>query len=140
MKRQKTRRRRTKGIGFMDILTAALISCGAVLLCMAILTLLLYYKAVGDGVIGPVNAVLKILGATLAAVLAVRKGGERAALRGMLGAVLFQLLAVGSMCLFLGKTAFSWALLGDFALCALVGAAVAAAWGLLKPEKKPRPA
>ena len=57
----KKRTRRTKGLLTWRQLTGALIGCGIALLGMLLLSLLLYWDKAGEGAIGPVNGILKVI-------------------------------------------------------------------------------
>ena len=84
----KKRTRRTKGIFTWRQLTGALLGCGIALLGMLILSLLLFWDKAGEGAIGPVNGMLKVLCPFAAGFFALRKASERTALTGAVAGAL----------------------------------------------------
>ena len=78
----KKRTRRTKGLFTWRQLTGALIGCGIALLGMLLLSLLLYWDKAGEGAIGPLNSVLKVVCPFAAGFIALRKTSERASVTG----------------------------------------------------------
>ncbi len=140
MKRRTKFRKRTNG-GTMawTVVKAALLSCLSVLVLMLLYTLALYLEWFSEEGISVFNAVVKVLGAALAGFIVGMKATEKAWLWGALAAGLFQLLAIGGVCLFLGEAELNWGLMGDVLMSAVLGAALAAVTAMLR-EKKEKPA
>lgn len=132
----KKRTRRTKGIFTWRQLTGALLGCGIALLGMLILSLLLFWDKAGEGAIGPVNGMLKVLCPFAAGFFALRKASERIALTGAVAGALYEVLLIAGLCLCLGDVSPSWALVGDLIICIATGMAGAMVKGLLLDRQK----
>ena len=132
----KKRTRRTKGFFSWRQLTGALIGCGLALLGMLLLSLLLYLDKAGEGAIGPVNGVLKVLCPFAAGFFALRKATERPMVTGAVAGALFEMLLVGLLSLCMRGVSPCWALLGDFVICVATGIAGAMVRGLLLESHK----
>ncbi len=113
---------------------AALVACGAVVAAVALMTLLVYLGVLGEGGVSVVGAVLKILGAVLAAFLAARHPACCGWLCGGLAGAAFAVLSTAAMCLLAGELALSWGIAGDVLMGFACGAATAA---LVKMFRKP---
>lgn len=132
----KKRTRRTKGIFTWRQVTGALIGCGIALLGMLLLSLLLYWDKAGEGAIGPVNGVLKVICPFAAGFFALQKASERSSITGAMAGALFEILLVAGLSLCMGDVSLSWALLGDFIICVATGMAGAMVKGLLLDRQK----
>ncbi len=130
------RARRTKGLFTWHQLTGALLGCGIALLGMLLLSLLLYWDKAGEGAIGPVNGILKVICPFAAGFFALRKTSERASFTGAVAGALFDVLLVVGLCLCMGEMPLSWALVGDFIICIAAGMAGAMVKGLLLDQQK----
>ena len=130
------RTRRTKGLFTVKLLTGALIGCGIALLGMLLLSLLLYWDKAGEGAIGPVNAVLKVICPFAAGFFALSKSSEKNVLRGAIAGFLYELILVIGLSLAMGGFLPSWGLAGDFIICIAAGMAGAMVKGLLLENKK----
>ena len=132
----KKRTRRTKGLFTRYQLTGALIGCGTALLGMLLLSLLLYWDKAGEGIIGPVNSVLKVICPFAAGFFALKKASDRTALTGAVAGVLFEVIMTAGLCIFVGDLSLSWALAGDLVICIATGMAGSMVKGLLLDRKK----
>ena len=132
----KKRTRRAKGMFTWRQLTGALIGCGIALLGMLILSLLLYWDKAGEGAIGPMNGILKVICPFAAGFFALRKISERTAVTGAIAGALFEIILVAGLCLCMGDLSFSWALVGDIIICVAAGMAGAMVKGLLLEKQK----
>ena len=94
----KKRTRRTKGLFTWHQLTGALLGCGIALLGMLLLSLLLYWDKAGEGAIGPVNGVLKVICPFAAGFFALRRASEKTALTGAVSGALFEIILVLGLC------------------------------------------
>ena len=130
------RTRRTKGLFTWHQLTGALIGCGIALMGMLLMSLLLYWDKAGEGAIGPVNGVLKVICPFAAGFFALKKATERTALTGAIAGALFEIILVVGLCLCMGDRSTSWALAGDFVICIATGMAGAMVKGLLLDRQK----
>ena len=130
------RTRRTKGLFTWHQLKGALIGCGIALAGMLLLSLLLYWDKAGEGAIGPVNGILKVICPFAAGFFALRKTSERASFTGAVAGALFDVLLVVGLCLCMGEMPLSWALVGDFIICIAAGMAGAMVKGLLLDQQK----
>lgn len=136
MKRRNYRaKRQAATFPLWPLLKGALLATAVILLLMGMWTLLLYGGIASLGTIPLANAVLKFLGAGLAAFLSANKSCSRPALYGGLGGVLFWGLTFLSMSAFTGEWALNWAMLGDMAVSLAVGMAAGAAVSLLRQGK-----
>ncbi|MDD3400262.1 MAG: TIGR04086 family membrane protein [Eubacteriales bacterium] len=131
-KYKKTRRPKRESTLVWKVTKAALIACLAVLVLLILTTLMLAWGWIGEGSITIVNTILKVLGAALAGFLIGRCITERTWLLGAISATLFQLLAVISMCIFLGEIHLNWSILGDILMSAAIGAAIAATTKMMR--------
>ena len=132
----KKRTRRAKGMFTWRQLTGALMGCGIALLGMLILSLLLYWDKAGEGAIGPVNGVLKVICPFAAGFFALRKASERTALTGAIAGALFDVILVLGLSLCIGDVSLSWALLGDLIISIATGMAGAMVKSLLLENQK----
>ena len=132
----KKRTRRTKGLLTWRQLTGALLGCGMALAGMLILALLLYYNKAGEGAIGPVNGVLKVICPFVAGFYALKRTAEPSALTGAVAGALFEILLAAGLCLCTGNHAVSWALAGDLVICVATGMAGAMVKGLVLERQK----
>lgn len=130
------RARRTKGLFTWHQLTGALLGCGIALAGMLLLSLLLYWDKAGEGAIGPVNGILKVICPFAAGFFALRKATERTAPTGAIAGALFEVILVAGLCLCMGDFAPSWALVGDLVICIATGMAGAMVKGLLLDRQK----
>lgn len=135
MKNRSRKRPHGKPSAVTGVIRAALIGCGAVVAAVSAMTLLLYWDVLNEDAVSIVNAVLKVLGAVLAGVLAVRGEPARAWLCGGLAAVLFALLTTAVMCLLAGELVLHLGLLGDLLMSFACGSATAPLCHLLKRSK-----
>lgn len=132
----KKRTRRTKGLLTWRQLTGALIGCGIALLGMLLLSLLLYWDKAGEGAIGPVNGILKVICPFAAGFFAVRKAMERTAVTGAVAGALYDLILVVGLSICMGGFIPSWALAGDLIICIAAGMAGAMVRELLLDRQK----
>ena len=132
----KKRMRRTKGLFTWHQLTGALIGCGIALAAMLLLALLLYWDKAGEGAIGPVNSILKVICPFAAGFFALKKPSERTFFTGGVAGALFEILLVAGLWLFVGDFSPSWALAGDLIISIATGIAGAMVRGLLLENKK----
>ena len=132
----KKRTRRTKGLFTWRQLIGALIGCGIALLGMLLLSMLLYWDKAGEGAIGPVNSVLKVVCPFAAGFYALRKASERASVTGAVAGALFDVILVLGLCLCIGDVSPSWALVGDLVISIATGMAGAMVKGLLLERQK----
>ena len=130
------RTRRSKGLFAWRQLTGALIGCGIALGGMLLLSLLLYWDKAGEGAIGPVNGVLKVVCPFIAGSVALRRASESAAFTGAVAGALFQVILAAGLCLCTGAFSPSWALVGDLCICIATGMAGAMVKGLLLDRQK----
>ena len=130
------RTRRTKGLFTWHQLTGALLGCGIALLGMLLLSLLLYWDKAGEGAIGPVNGVLKVICSFVAGFFALKRTTERATVTGAMAGALFEVILVAGLCLFVGDFTPSWALVGDLVISIATGMAGAMVKGLLLDRQK----
>ena len=110
--------------------------CGIALLGMLLLSLLLYWDKAGEGAIGPVNGVLKVICPFAAGFFALRRASEKTALTGAVSGALFEIILVFGLCFCVGDFVPSWALLGDLIICVATGMAGAMVKGLLLDRQK----
>ena len=132
----KKRTRHAKGLFTWRQLTGALIGCGIALVGMLLLALLLYWDKVGEGAIGPVNGVLKVVCPFAAGFFALKKVSEGTAFTGAVAGALFEAILILGLCLCMGDFTPSWALLGDLVICIATGMAGAMVKGLLLDRQK----
>ncbi len=132
----KKRTRRRSGLFTWRQLGGALIGCGIALAGMLLLSLLLYCDKAGEGAIGPVNGVLKVICPFAAGFFALRKASERTALTGAIAGALFEVILVLGLSLCIGDMSLSWALLGDLIISIATGMAGAMVKGLLLERQK----
>lgn len=132
----KKRTRRTKGIFTWRQLTGALLGCGIALLGMLILSLLLFWDKAGEGAIGPVNGVLKVICPFAAGFFALKRTSERSAVTGAVAGALFEVIFVAGLCLCMGELPMSWAIVGDLIISIATGMAGAMVKGLLLDRQK----
>ena len=132
----KKRTRRTKGLFTWRQLGGALIGCGIAVAGMLLLSLLLYWDKAGEGAIGPVNGVLKVICPFAAGFFALRKASERAAVTGAIAGALFEVILVTGLSLCVGDVSVSWALLGDLVISVATGMAGAMVKGMLMENQK----
>ena len=130
------RTRRTKGLLTWQQLTGALLGCGVALLGMLLLSLLLFWDKAGEGAIGPVNGVLKVICPFVAGFFALKRTTERATVTGAMAGALFEVILVAGLCLFVGDFTPSWALVGDLVISIATGMAGAMVKGLLLDRQK----
>ena len=127
----KKRTRRRSGLFTWRQLGGAFIGCGIALAGMLLLSLLLYWDKAGEGAIGPVNGVLKVICPFAAGFFALRKASERTALTGAIAGALFDVILVLGLSLCIGDVSLSWALLGDLIISIATGMAGAMVKSLL---------
>ena len=132
----KKRTRRTKGLFTWRQLTGALLGCGIALLGMLLLSLLLYWDKAGEGAIGPVNSILKVVCPFCAGFFALKKASERASVAGAIAGALFEMILAAGLGLCIGELPLSWALVGDLVISVATGMAGAMVKGLLLDAKK----
>ena len=130
------RTRRTRGLFTWHQLTGALIGCGIALAGMLLLSLLLYWNGAGEGAIGPVNSVLKVICPFAAGFFALKRTSERTALTGAVAGALFELILILGLSLCMGDLSPSWALMGDLVISVATGIAGAMVKGLLLERQK----
>ena len=130
------RTRRTKGLFTWHQLTGALLGCGIALAGMLLLSLLLYWDKAGEGAIGPVNGILKVICPFAAGFFALKKATDRTAATGAVAGALFEIVFVAGRCLCMGDFSPSWALVGDLVICVATGMAGAMVKGLLLEKQK----
>ncbi len=117
-------------------LTGALLGCGIALIGMLLLSLLMYLDKAGEGAIGPVNGVLKVICPFVAGFFALKRTTERATVTGAMAGGLFEVILVAGLCLFVGDFTPSWALVGDLVISIATGMAGAMVKGLLLDRQK----
>jgi putative membrane protein (TIGR04086 family) len=132
----KKRTRRTRGFFTWRQLAGAIVGCGIALAGMLLLSLLLYWDKAGEGAIGPVNGVLKVICPFAAGFFALRKASERATVTGAIAGALFECILVAGLSLCMGEAPLSWALAGDCIICIATGMAGAMVKGLLLDKGK----
>ena len=132
----KKRTRRTKGLFSWHQLAGALMGCGIALAGILLLSLLLYWDKAGEGAIGLVNGVLKVICPFAAGFLALRKASEKVAMTGAIAGALFDALLVAGLWLCVGDVSVSWALVGDLLISVATGMAGAMVKGLLLDRQK----
>ena len=130
------RTRRTKGLFTWHQLTGALLGCGIALIGMLVLSLLLYWDKAGEGAIGPLNGVLKVICPFAAGFFALKRTTERATVTGAMAGALFEVILVAGLYLFVGDFTPSWALVGDLVISIATGIAGAMVKGLLLDRQK----
>ena len=130
------RTRRTKGLFTWHQLMRALLGCGIALLGMLLLSLLLYWDKAGEGAIGPVNGVLKVICPFSAGFFALKRTSERSAVTGAVAGALFEVILVVGLCLCMGELPMSWAIVGDLIISIATGMAGAMVKGLLLDRQK----
>lgn len=132
----KKRMRRTKSLFTWHQLTGALIGGGIALAAMLLLALLLYWDKAGEGAIGPVNSILKVICPFAAGFFALKKPSERTIFTGAVAGALFEILLVVGLWLFVGDFSPSCSLAGDLIISIATGIAGAMVRGLLLENKK----
>ena len=132
----KKRMRRTKGLFTWHQLTGALIGCGIALAAMLLLALLLYWDKAGEGAIGPVNSILKVICPFAAGFFALKRTSERTTVTGAIAGALFEVILVVGLCLLAGDFSPSWALVGDLIISIATGIAGAMVKGLLLDRQR----
>ena len=132
----KKRTRRRSNLLIWRQLTGALLGCGIALLGMLLLSLLLYWDKAGEGAIGPVNGVLKVVCPFVAGFFALRKASEPTAVTGAIAGALFEIILIVGLWLCLGTPALSWALAGDMIVSVATGMAGAMVKGLLLDNQR----
>ena len=132
----KKRTRRGKGLFTWRQLAGALVGCGIALLGMLLLSLLLFWEKAGEGAIGPVNGILKVICPFAAGFFALRKASERTAVSGAVAGALYDVILVAGLSLCMGGFVPSWALAGDLIICIAAGMAGAMVKGLLLENQK----
>ena len=130
------RTRRAKGLFTWHQLKGALLGCGAALACMMILSLLLYWEKAGEGAIGPVNGLIKVICPFVAGFFALQRHNERTTVTGGIAGALFEVILVAGLILCTGGFAPSWALVGDLVISIATGIAGAMVKGLLLDREK----
>ncbi len=130
------RTRRAKSVFTWRQLTGALIGCGIALAGMLLLSLLLYWDKAGEGAIGPVNCVIKVICPFTAGFFALRNASERTTITGAVAGALYEIILIAGLCLCMGSFTSSWALAGDFVICMATGIAGAMVKGLLLERQK----
>ena len=124
------RTRRSRKVFTRRQITGALIGCGVAVLGMGFLALLLYGNRAGEGAVGPVNAVLKVLCPFVAGFFALKGTTERPILSGAIAGGIYDILMVLLLCAFLRECHLTWALLGDLIISIATGMAGAMVRGL----------
>ena len=132
----KKRTRRTRGLFTRHQLTGALIGCGIAVAGMLLLSLLLFWDRAGEGAIGPVNSVLKVICPFAAGFFALQKTTEPAMVTGAIAGGLFEGILIVGLSLCMGELSASWALVGDFIISVATGMAGAMVKGLLLDRQK----
>ena len=132
----KKRTRRTKGFFSWRMLTGALIGCGTAMAGMLLLSLLLYWDKAGEGAIGPVNGILKVICPFIAGFFALRKSQERTALTGGAAGAAYEVITVVVLCLCVGRFDVSGVLVGDLVISIAAGMAGSMVKGLLLDRQK----
>lgn len=132
----KKRTRRGKGLFTWRQLTGALMGCGIAVLGMLLLSLLLYWDKAGEGAIGPVNGILKVICPFAAGFLALRKASERTAVSGAVAGALYDVILVAGLSVCMGGFVPSWALVGDLIISIAAGMAGAMVKALLLENSK----
>ncbi len=117
-------------------LTGALLGCGVALLGMLLLSLFLYWNKAGEGAIGPVNGLLKVICPFVAGFFALKRTSERTTVTGAIAGALFEVILVVGLCLLTGDFSPSWALVGDLIISIATGIAGAMVKGLLLDRQK----
>lgn len=124
-KRKRNRNKSGKSCA-LAVARAALLACGVTVALVAAMTLLVYLGVLGEGGVSVAGAVLKILGAALAAYLAARQPCcRRGWLCGGLAGAAFTVLSTAAMCLLAGELILSWGLAGDVLMGFACGTAAA---------------
>ena len=103
---------------------------------MVLLSLLLFWDKVGEGAIGPVNGVLKVICPFAAGFFALKRTTERSAVTGAIAGALFEAILVVGLCLCMGELPLSWANLGDLIISIATGMAGSMVKGLLLDRQK----
>lgn len=132
----KKRTRRARDLFTWHQLKGALLGCGIALLGMLGLSLLLYWDRAGEGAIGPLNSVLKVICPFAAGFFALLRPSDRTAFTGAVAGMLFEILLVGCLYLCVGTFTPSWALVGDLIICIATGIAGAMTKTLLLERQK----
>lgn len=132
----KKRTRRRMSLFTWHQLKGALIGCGIALVGMLLLSLLLYWDKAGEGAVGPVNGVLKVICPFAAGFFALRRTSESATVTGAMAGALFDVLLVLGLSLCVGEACPSWALVGDLVVSVATGIAGAMVKGLLLDRQK----
>ncbi len=132
----KKRTRHSKSVFTWRQLTGALLGCGIALLGMLLLSLLIYWDKAGEGAIGPVNGLLKVVCPFAAGFFALRRPSERTAVTGAVAGALFELILVTGLYLCNEDASLSWALMGDLVICIATGMAGAMVKGLLLERQR----
>ncbi|MDO4543057.1 MAG: TIGR04086 family membrane protein [Clostridia bacterium] len=132
MRRYKKTKRNTKhgSIGW-KVFQAALLSCFAVLAMLLLTTMMLAWGWIKEDSITLINTIVKIIGALTAGLLA-GKSSDRPWLAGGVAAIVFMILSITCMSLLLSEFSFTWGLVGDILMSAVVGGAAAQITRMLK--------
>lgn len=132
--RKRTRRR--SGLFTWHQLKGALLGCGVALAGMMILSLLLYWDKAGEGAIGPVNGLIKVISPFVSGFFALQRENERTTVTGAIAGALFELILVAGLSLCTRDFTPSWALVGDLVISIATGIAGAMVKGLLLDREK----
>ena len=132
----KKRTRRRSDLFTWRQLWGALIGCGIAVLGMLILSLMLYWDKAGEGAIGPINGILKVICPFVAGFFALRKASERTAMTGAIAGALFDVILMLGLSLCMAELPLSWALAGDLIISVAAGMAGAMVKGLLLEKQK----
>lgn len=124
----KKRKRRGKGFLCVQQLTGALIGCAIAVAGIGCVSLLLFWNIAGEGIIAPINGIVKVVCPFVAGFIAVTRKTDRPILSGGMAGAMFEALIVAVLCLFLGEPMWSWALGGDL----LISVATGMAGGMVK--------
>lgn len=112
-----------KKIGWARIILSALIAVIVSLALILVFALLIKWFEWGDGVIAPVNIIIKILSIGVGVVVAT-KGGNRSLVKGSLVGILYIILSFLLFSLLLGSITFSMQNMWDLLFGVIVGAIV----------------
>lgn len=95
-----------------------------------------YWDKAGEGAIGPVNGVLKVICPFAAGFFALKRTSERSAVTGAVAGALFEVILVAGLCLCMGELPMSWAIVGDLIISIATGMAGAMVKRLLLDRQK----
>ena len=127
-----------RGQTMVNLLKGLLAGIATTIVFMAVLALFVVQFGMSDAALTVLNQTIKVCSIFIAALVAIRPGGQRGFMTGAAAGLMYMVLGYALYCILDGALVTVGLLAGEFLMGALLGAVSGAVVANLKPRKKMR--